>query len=987
MSGNAGTLAVNLHVNSATFKADLMDAYQSGVREARRFADGTGRAASDAGAAIEKTTGGVGRLGRAFGGLASRLGVSHSGFEQLRSALNGLAATGNVSAGALANALVPAISKTLAGSGQLDDALKKQREAFSRNAQAAWDSARAQIQAAQAARQQAQGAAARAAKEYEAAKAAEEEAVALARHYDQMKKVNAEYGLSVSYREEYQKINARLKDADMSAAVAKQRVAAAARAVTEAEAMEAAGKTKLSAAMSLISAGNYRISASARVAAASTRLLSGALAMLGGPTGLAVMALVAGGTAMWTAWDRAEQKTKALNAAMLESRNGMSLSLARLKQLNNGLGDTEGSMKAVTAAVKAGFTGDMLDRVSSLASQMEALGGSADDLVRQLSSISGDPVKAMQAATQQGYEFNAAQIEQIATLARQGKTAEAVALVQKVILDDVTVRLGEQQRKVQENIGWWGKLKDAVREGFAAYGNAQIATAKAQAAAAGVDMDAINAELQAKRDAQKKEENARADALRKQQDAQLRQIKTEAELSSLIKAGTDKTKLAAEATSMLTERYKAGKLSAEDYAAALRGVDRLYGEHKRAAKQAEYHDSEGVRRLAQLQQQTVVLKAQGQETERMSESQKKLLAFDQEIASYAGKKLTNAQQSVLAMQSQIRAQLELNAGIEKENTQRRLALRLEQQVRDIRSETTRLQQAQDNAVAQISLSDREYEQMVAVQQIREAFAQKQKALDDEVKDHASAIWQTQTQALQEEMQKQVDIVRQGAEDRKKAEADFAGGAVAGMKNWLDRAGNYAQQTKELVSNTMGGLVNNITAALNGNKASWRDWGMMVIQTIEKIMVNAAIVNALKSLGGGLGGAGGVWGSIGNFISGAVANARGGVYDSPGLSAYSSTIVDKPTLFPFAKGAGLMGEAGPEAILPLTRDSRGRLGVSASHEGHASPVINQHFSVTIENKGGNGQIGADALKGVYDIAYRAAMDALSVQLRDGGVLSR
>ncbi|EGL4382965.1 hypothetical protein IQ430_004864, partial [Salmonella enterica] len=55
MSGNAGTLAVNLHVNSATFKADLMDAYRSGVREARRFADGTGRAASDAGAAIEKT--------------------------------------------------------------------------------------------------------------------------------------------------------------------------------------------------------------------------------------------------------------------------------------------------------------------------------------------------------------------------------------------------------------------------------------------------------------------------------------------------------------------------------------------------------------------------------------------------------------------------------------------------------------------------------------------------------------------------------------------------------------------------------------------------------------------------------------------------------------------------------------------------------------------------------------------------------------------
>lgn len=64
------------------------------------------------------------------------------------------------------------------------------------------------------------------------------------------------------------------------------------------------------------------------------------------------------------------------------------------------------------------------------------------------------------------------------------------------------------------------------------------------------------------------------------------------------------------------------------------------------------------------------------------------------------------------------------------------------------------------------------------------------------------------------------------------------------------------------------------------------------------------------------------------------NANGAAYDN-GIKAFANggvftnSIVSKPTLFKFAKGTGLMGEAGPEAIMPLTRDSNGRLGVQSS----------------------------------------------------------
>jgi len=86
-----------------------------------------------------------------------------------------------------------------------------------------------------------------------------------------------------------------------------------------------------------------------------------------------------------------------------------------------------------------------------------------------------------------------------------------------------------------------------------------------------------------------------------------------------------------------------------------------------------------------------------------------------------------------------------------------------------------------------------------------------------------------------------------------------------------------------------------------------------------------------AIGAGIGGGLGSY-STGNSIAGLVSslipNAKGGVYASTGLSAHANTVVSSPTVFPFAKGGtfGLMGEAGPEAIIPLSRNSSGELGV-------------------------------------------------------------
>ncbi|BEC00873.1 phage tail tape measure protein [Escherichia coli] len=151
-------------------------------------------------------------------------------------------------------------------------------------------------------------------------------------------------------------------------------------------------------------------------------------------------------------------------------------------------------------------------------------------------------------------------------------------------------------------------------------------------------------------------------------------------------------------------------------------------------------------------------------------------------------------------------------------------------------------------------------------------------------------------------------------------SNWNAGLQEGLTNWADSATDYASQAADAVVSTMDGMVSNISDALAGNVVEWRNWGSSVLREVSKILMNAAIVNGLKSLSG----AGGWLGTVGGWISGAVANAKGGVYTSANLSAYSNTIVDTPTYFAFAKGAGLMGEAGPEAIMPLTRVTNGAI---------------------------------------------------------------
>lgn len=129
-------------------------------------------------------------------------------------------------------------------------------------------------------------------------------------------------------------------------------------------------------------------------------------------------------------------------------------------------------------------------------------------------------------------------------------------------------------------------------------------------------------------------------------------------------------------------------------------------------------------------------------------------------------------------------------------------------------------------------------------------------------------------------------------------------------------------------------------------------------------------------------------------------ANGGVADGFGLSmfadggAFTNGIYSDPTLFKFANGGqfGVMGEAGPEAVMPLSRDGKGRLGVNVNNAdgatgGNGNPVVNIAITVNKDGGGTSSQSGDDAgqWRQMADRVKGIVIQEIGTQQRPGGLL--
>lgn len=128
-----------------------------------------------------------------------------------------------------------------------------------------------------------------------------------------------------------------------------------------------------------------------------------------------------------------------------------------------------------------------------------------------------------------------------------------------------------------------------------------------------------------------------------------------------------------------------------------------------------------------------------------------------------------------------------------------------------------------------------------------------------------------------------------------------------------------------------------------------------------------------------------WGSLASGLvssfmgSGTPApQAKGGVFTSPSLSAYSGGVYNSPTPFRFASGAGIFGEAGPEAIMPLKRGADGKLGVASQGAGNVVVnVINNTDAQAKTEKRSDGRGGS-----IIDVVIEQVRGAIASDISRG-----
>jgi len=179
------------------------------------------------------------------------------------------------------------------------------------------------------------------------------------------------------------------------------------------------------------------------------------------------------------------------------------------------------------------------------------------------------------------------------------------------------------------------------------------------------------------------------------------------------------------------------------------------------------------------------------------------------------------------------------------------------------------------------------------------------------------------------------------------------GRMAGEMASAQEKTRQAKEMYEFAKGTFKGMMSDINQGVREGAGVWNILGNAAMNVLGKISdklmemaANELFEAAFPSKGGGgmgggimdivggLFGGGGMGGTSSGIMDGIMGMmnffptfAKGGVFDRSRIVPFAhGGIIDKPTLFPFAKGTGVMGEAGPEAIMPLRRGRNGALGV-------------------------------------------------------------
>lgn len=260
---------------------------------------------------------------------------------------------------------------------------------------------------------------------------------------------------------------------------------------------------------------------------------------------------------------------------------------------------------------------------------------------------------------------------------------------------------------------------------------------------------------------------------------------------------------------------------------------------------------------------------------------------------------------------------------------------------------------------------------------------------------ATAKLKYETQLLNEAKQKNINL-----SDPQRAKLMELASTMATLEVETKRA----KEAFDFAKDTTKSFFSDLRSGIAEGKSLWESFGDAAMNVLDKVidkMLNQLIdaifeVNSASASGGkGGGGLFGFLGSLfGGFGGGAFPSAPGGLYAKGQAfgngvkpfangGSFTNSIVSSPTMFAFANGGalGVMGEAGPEAIMPLARGPDGSLGVRVADGASAGAMQTQSGGNTIYEDKSVWNIGEGADKQtVEELKKVVAQDRKTFNMR-------
>lgn len=708
------------------------------------------------------------------------------------------------------------------------------------------------------------------------------------------------------------------------------------------------------------------------------------------------------------AWMEGQEEGEAFNRQLELTGHYAGVTAGQLWALSKNLsgnGITQHAMAGSLAQVvgSGAFHGNDIGMVAKAAAQMErSVGQSVSDTISQFKRLKDDPVSAAKALDDELHFLTATQLEQIRVLGEQGRTSDAARIAMSALAEetgkrtsDIDNNLNALGSTLQTLSDWWKQFWDAAMNiGREDSLDAQIASLQekiqrakkfpwTKASTTGeYDQQQLDALQERKR--QQDLQDAKEQAERNYQEQQKRRNAENAALNRMNET---------EAARHQREIARINAMQYADQAVRDAAIQRENERYEKAIKKKTpaTRNDEATRLLLQYSQQQAQVEGQiaaarqsaGMATERMTEAHKQLLALQQRISDLAGKKLTADEKSVLAHKDELIQALTLldakQQELQKQTALNDLKKKTIQLTSQLAEEERAQRQQHDLDVAMAGMGDQQRQRYQSQLRLRQQYQQQLEQLERDSKQkgsYGSDAYRKAEQTLTDSLNRKLNENRRYWQQMDAAQGEWRNGTKRAFMNFTADADNAAGTAEQMFMSAFSSMGNGLATFVTTGKLNFKSFTSSVLSDMAKILAQATMMKAVKGIG-----------SVMGFDFGDVkTNAEGGVYQSADLSRYSGTVVNRPTFFAFAKGAGVMGEAGPEAILPLRRGADGKLGVVAATCGSGMVMFAPQYNIEINNDGQNGQIGPEVMQAVYNLGKRAAEDFMQQQSRDGGQLS-